>query len=122
MNRERAAIEGVRGSAAVDALWHWLEDELARGELRALLDLGLQRDAGVRAATQAVAGDRHRAATRTVEGLFAELGLVPRMPAALLADASRAFADGLAIGGPEALHDPRAAFDVFWLALLSLAD
>ncbi len=122
VSRERAAMDDAHGSAAVDVLWRWLDDELARGELRAMLELGLLQQPAVRAASDAVMRSRHHAAARTVEQLFAGLGLVPRLPPALLGDASLAFADGLAVGGREAVLDPRAAFDVFWLALLSLAE
>jgi hypothetical protein len=44
------------------------------------------------------------------------------MPTALLAGAVLAFIDGLAIGQPSPARDPRASFDLFWLALLSLAE
>jgi hypothetical protein len=44
------------------------------------------------------------------------------MPAALLGGASMAFIDGLAIGASSPGRDPRASFDLFWLALLSLAE
>jgi AcrR family transcriptional regulator len=119
--RERAALDAASGSGVVDALWAWLAEELARGELRALLELAMQREDGTRAAADAVALSRGRAATRTVEQLFAGLGLTPRMPAALLAGASTAFVDGLAIG-PMSGRDPRVSFDLFWLAVLSLAE
>jgi hypothetical protein len=44
------------------------------------------------------------------------------MPPALLADASVAFIDGLAVGTTTATRDSRVSFDLFWLALLSLAE
>jgi hypothetical protein len=104
----------------VDALWSWLDGELAHGELRALLELGMLHEPEVRAACAEAALARRRAASETVERLFVGLGLVPRMPAELLGGASVAFIDGLAIDTGR--HDPRASFDVFWLALLSLAE
>jgi AcrR family transcriptional regulator len=122
IGRERAAMDAAIGSGAVDALWEWLAGELSRGELRALLELAMQHEPGVRRAADAVALARGRAATQTVERLFADLGLTPRMPAALLGDASMAFVDGLAIGAPSPGRDPRVSFDLFWLALLSLAE
>ena len=122
VGRERRAMDGVQGSGAVDALWHWLEAELAQGELRALLELALQHEPEVRAATTAVTRAREQAATQTVEQLFAGLGLAPRMPAALLGGASIAFIDGLAVGAVSSARDPRVCFDLFWLALLSLAE
>ena len=41
---------------------------------------------------------------------------------ALLAGAVLAFIDGLAIGPAAPARDPRVAFDLFWLALLGLAE
>jgi AcrR family transcriptional regulator len=120
VTRERATLSGARGSAAVDALWSWVDGELVRGELRTLLELGMHRDTAIRMASAAAAAMRHRAASETVEQLFAGLGLVPRMPVELLSAASIAFIDGLAVD-PQP-RDPRASFDVFWLALLSLAE
>jgi AcrR family transcriptional regulator len=122
VGRERTAIDAARGSGAVDALWAWLDAELARGELRALLELAMQPEAAVRSAGAAVALARHRAAAQTAEQLFAGLGLTPRMPAVLLGGASLAFIDGLAIGTTDPPNEPRVSFDLFWLALLSLAE
>jgi AcrR family transcriptional regulator len=122
VGRERGAMDGAQGSGAVDALWHWLEGELAQGELRALLELALQYEPEIRAATNAAARAREHAAAETVERLFTGLGLTPRMPAPLLGGASIAFIDGLAIGASAPARDPRVSFDLFWLALLSLAE
>jgi AcrR family transcriptional regulator len=119
--RERAAVDAAPGGDAVGALREWLAGELDRGELRALLELALQRDAKVRAAAEAAALARGRAATQTVAQLFDGLGLTPRMPAALLSGAVVAFVDGLAIGVASP-RDPRVSFDLFWLALLGLAE
>jgi AcrR family transcriptional regulator len=120
--RERATIDTARGSGAVDAHWEWLAGELGRGELGALLELSVQREPEVRAAAAGATLARSRAATQTVAQLFEGLGLTPRMPAALLAGAVLAFVDGLAIAPPSPTRDPRASFDLFWLALLSLAE
>lgn len=120
--RERSAMDTTRGSGAVDALWAWLDDELSRGELRALLELAMQREDEVSEAANVVATLRHRAAAQTVEQLFGDLGLTPRMPAELLGAASVAFVDGLAIGMSSPAREPRVSFDLFWLALLSLAE
>jgi AcrR family transcriptional regulator len=122
VTRERAALDAARGSGAVDAHWGWLAGELGRGELRALLELALQREAEVRAAAESVALARTQAATQTVTQLFEGLGLTPRMPPALLAGAVVAFIDGLAIGAASPPRDPRVSFDLFWLALLGLAE
>jgi AcrR family transcriptional regulator len=120
VGRERAAMQAASGSGAVDALWRWLDAELTRGELRSLLELGMQHDPMVRTACADAALARSRSADETVEQLFAGLGLVPRMPVELLGGASVAFIDGLAVATTR--RDPRASFDVFWLALLSLAE
>lgn len=121
ITRERAAMDTARGSGAVDALWGWLQGELAHGELRALLELALQNDDVIRAAAAEVGAARLRAASQTVEQLFAGLGLTPRLPSPLLGRASVAFMDGLAIAGASA-GEARASFDLFWLALLSIAE
>ena len=119
--RERAAMDTARGSGAVDALWGWLDGELSRGELRALLELAMQHEEEIRAAAADAGTARLHAAAQTVERLFAGLGLTPRMPAPLLGQASIAFMDGLAIADASA-GQPRASFDLFWLALLSIAE
>lgn len=120
--RERATIDAARGSGAVDAHWDWLARELELGELRALLELAAQREPAVRTAVEAATLARARAATQTVAQLFGALGLAPRMPPALLAGAVLAFIDGLAIGPSTPTRDPRVSFDLFWLALLGLAE
>ncbi|HEX5970915.1 MAG TPA: TetR/AcrR family transcriptional regulator [Gemmatimonadaceae bacterium] len=120
--RERSALAGADGSKAIDALWRWLEGELARGELRVLLELSSIREPLVHDAAAAVAEARRIAAGRTTADLLRRLGLEPRVPAALLGEASVAFMNGLAIAGPVPGGDPRVAFDVFWLAMLGLAE
>jgi hypothetical protein len=121
-------MEAAAGSDSVDALWRWLEEELASGELRALLELGFTREPAVRAAADAAALHRRATSARTVAQLFDRLGLVPRLPAALLGAAAVAFVDGLAAenagarASPGEHGDPRVSFDVFWLALLGLAE
>jgi AcrR family transcriptional regulator len=119
--RERAAVGAAPSGATVDALWRWIQGELQRGELRALLELGTLRDEAVSTASRLAADSRRASATSTVAALFSQLGLTPRVPAVLLGDASAAFVDGLALDGDSA-RDPRVSFDVFWLALLSLAE
>jgi len=120
--RERSALNAADGSKVVDALWHWLERELAQGELRVLLELSLIREPTVQSAARAVAGARRSLATGTIAEVMGRLGLVPRVPAELLGEANVAFVDGLAVGGIVSAADPRVAFDVFWLALLSLGE
>lgn len=118
--REGAALERAAGSGAVDALWKWLDEELARGELRALLELGMYPDEQLRVVADATLVQRRRAATRTAEVLFGALGLTPRIPATLLGAASVTFIDGLVVGNAPRHDDARVSFDVFWLALLGL--
>lgn len=120
--RERAALDAVSGREAIDALWRWLDGELARGELRVLLELSLVRDPLVHAAAMTIASARHATAARTTDALLVLLGLEPRVPVELLAHASVAFADGLVLGRMVTTSDPRSAFDVFWLAMLGLAE
>ena len=121
-DRERVALDGADGSKAVDALWGWMERELSGGELRALLELSLVREPLVHDAAAAAAEARRRAAGRTAADLMGRLALVPRVPAELLGEANVAFMDGLAVSGLVATTDPRVAFDVFWLAMLGLAE
>ncbi|HEY2067137.1 MAG TPA: TetR family transcriptional regulator [Gemmatimonadaceae bacterium] len=118
--RERVALERAEGSRAIGALWTWVDGELARGELRVLLDLGTSHDAGLRNAAEAVLRRRRSAATRTVQLIFEKLGLRPRIGTALLGAASMTFIDGLVIGRAGGTEDVRSSFDVFWLALLGL--
>lgn len=121
--RQETALAGVSASAALDALWQWLSDELERGDLRALLDLALVQGTAVQAAVNATAAARREAAGHVTIQLFDALGLRPRVPASLIADAFIAFVDGLALDrvvAPE--RNARISFDVFWLAILGLTD
>jgi len=121
--RQATALTDVSGSAALDALWQWLSDELDRGDLRALLDLSLVQGDAVQLAVRATATARREAAVTVTVQLCSALGLRPRVPAALIADAFVAFVDGLALDrviAPE--RNTRVSFDVFWLAMLGLTD
>ena len=123
VTREAVALESSSGAAGLDALWHWLEEELRLRELAALGELAFSREGRVRAASRAVASDRRRRAASSVEWLFTELGLTPRVPPALMADSVVAFVDGLALDAAVgSWHDPRVSYDVFWLALLGLTE
>jgi AcrR family transcriptional regulator len=123
VERERAAVDESGSTGGLDALWRWLEDELRRGELAALVTLSLTRLGKVRLATRTAATERRRSAARTIKHLFAELDLTPRIPAALLADAAVAFVDGLALDVANGTaRDPRVSYDIFWLALLGLTE
>lgn len=123
VRREHAALEGRTAQTVIDALWRWLEGELARGALRVLLELGAYQSAPVQRAIRRSALERRAATAHTVETLFTVLGLRPRVPAMLLADVTVAFINGIALQHrvlPDA--EPRVAFDVFWLSLLNLVE
>ena len=121
--RERTAIDESDRMGGLDVLWQWLEGELHRGELAALAELALAREAPVRRATRAAATERRRSAARTIERLFTELDLTPRVPAPLMADAAVAFIDGLALDVANgSAREPRVSYDIFWLALLGLTE
>jgi AcrR family transcriptional regulator len=119
--REREEIGRAHAASTVDALWVWLESELRRGELRALLELQLVRDPSMREALERAAATRHVIATATVERLFTQLGLISRVPVSLIGHTVIAFVDGLVLNDVNE-QDPRVSFDVFWLAILSLGD
>jgi AcrR family transcriptional regulator len=121
--RERNALAGVAPGEAVDALWRWLEYELALGDIRALLELSRLREGEAPVAAREAATRRRTVAATTVTTLFETLALRPRIPAEMLAEVQVAFVDGLALDavqGPMESH--RVAYDVFWLAMLSLAE
>ena len=132
VDRERAALEpyGKQHSPlAVDALWQWLEGELVRGSIRVLSELRSFPSDSVRNAAERAATLRRRQASETVERLFAILELQSRVHTSMLAAVMVAFVDGLALDfaarseqADEESSSPRVAFDVFWLALLSLAE
>jgi len=130
LDRERTALAayvGQHNPLAVDSLWQWLEAELQRGDIRVLLELDSCRGVAVQQAAYRAAKIRRSAAKDTVERLFTILDLRPRIDSSLLADVFIAFVDGLAMNaglGAAAGDAPtaRVAFDVFWLAMLSLAE
>jgi AcrR family transcriptional regulator len=120
--RERAAAAQAAAAPAAQALdvyWRWLEGELARGELRAAAELAGDPSEYARVASRHAAGVRHAAASATLEALFGALALRPRVPVAMLANVLVAFVDGLAVS---ASSERRVAYDVFWLAVLGLAE
>ena len=123
IERERTAVDESTGMGGLDALWQWLAGELRRGELAALAELALLREGAVRRATRVAASERRHSAARTIERLFAELDLTPRVPAPLMADAAVAFVDGLALDVANgSIREPRVSYDIFWLALLGLTE
>jgi len=128
--RERQALapyEGQHNPLAVDALWQWLDGELRRGDIRVLLELDSSSGETIRAAARRAAELRRATAKDTVDRLFTILELRPRIESSLIADVFVAFVDGLAIDAGLSADSgktatSRVAFDVFWLAMLSLAE
>jgi len=121
--RERAALQGASPAQVVDALWAWIDGELARGDVRVLLALAQVPAERVQDAARAASEARRATAARTVERLFGALALTPRVPLPLIADATVALVDGLALdAGLTPERNRRPIFDVFWLAMLSLAE
>jgi AcrR family transcriptional regulator len=107
----------------LDVYWAWLDRELRGGDLRILLALAEYDSDRVRDTTRRILGRRRAATAEQVERIFGHLGLSPRVPSALIADTVLAFTDGLAMSKAlEPDRDPRPAFDVLWLALLTLAE
>jgi hypothetical protein len=81
------------------------------------------RESFAAASSRAAASDRRQSAARTIERLFTELDLAPRVPAPLMADAAVAFIDGLALDVANgSAREPRVSYDIFWLALLGLTE
>ena len=121
--REREALVHSVPRHAIDDLWAWLSAELERGHVRVLLELAQWRGPLVERAVHAAYLARRSAAAASIDSLFALLALRPRVPAPLLADVVVPFVDGLAAAtGIDPEFNARAAFDVFWLSLLSLAE
>jgi AcrR family transcriptional regulator len=121
--REAAALDAATPQSAIDRTWRWLEAELARGDVRALVALGREPGDAVRGALRDASRRRRERAAATVERLFSLLALRPRVPAPLLADVVVAFVDGLTLEHALLPDRPRRiAFDVLWLALLGLAE
>lgn len=121
--RERAALDETRLTTVLDDVWRWVEAELARGELRVLLELGREPGELPQRAAREAAQLRRDAATATLAQLYAVLELTPRLPIPLLADVATAFVDGLVVRAAlEPALPQRGAFDAFWLSVLSLAE
>jgi AcrR family transcriptional regulator len=121
--REREAVAAEESDHALDAYWRWLERELREGDVRILAALGEYDSARVRDAARGIARQRRELAAAHVGRLFEQLGLTPRVPPALMADTVVAFIDGLACAcALEPERDPRPAFDVLWLAFLTLTE
>lgn len=120
----RAAASDVGESIKpLDAHWAWLERELREGDLRVLVALSECDSAATRAVARRIANERLQFVTRDVEAIFRTLGLTSRVPAALVAETVLAFVDGIACRAAlGTARDPRGAYDVLWLALLTLSE
>lgn len=119
--RERLVSATRAQAAAVDMLWSWVARELAGGELRALLELGLGREPAVIDASAAVRAARLESAIVTIRWLYRSLSLSLRVPEAIVAGAHVTFVNGLALEHVQP-RDARDRFDVFWLGMLGVAD
>jgi AcrR family transcriptional regulator len=120
--REATALVASTPATVLEELWRWLEAEIARGELRALIELAGERGARTRQANEASSIARHLAAEETMTQLFKLLHLTPRVPIPMLAASELAMREGLVLAASrEPARATRAGFDVFWLALLRLA-
>lgn len=121
--RAFATEPGGAGDNVLDAYWAWLLAEIEGGDLRVLLSLAEYDNAAVQAAVRRVAERRREVTAEQVARVFARLSLTPRIPAELMADTVLAFVDGLAATlTTRSGRDARPAFDVLWLALLTLAE
>ena len=123
LERTKVALTQDEAVHALDAYWAWLEQELRTGDFRILLSLAEYDSERVRAASRRIADQRREVAADHVAQIFGRLGLNPRVPAAIIAETVVAFIDGLAASTAlDADRNPRPAFDVLWLALLTLAE
>lgn len=120
MTRERAALDGSASKSVLDELWGYLTDEHERGEYFALLTLVGARLPALQSASVRSVEQRRSHSSRSLEGIYQRLQLTPRLPLAHVTEAEQAFRDGLLLRmGQQVVGTPRAAFDVFWLALLN---
>jgi AcrR family transcriptional regulator len=124
IGREGMALAESTPRSAIDDMWRWLEGELERGHLRVLVELAEWRGELVRREIAVSVRMRREAALQSTSRLYELLGLRPRVPVELITDVVLSFRDGLAIAAAGGHEEgvPRALFDVFWLAMLGLAD
>lgn len=122
VHREEEALRTTQPHTSLETLWMWLEQEITRGELRVLLELGSERGERTRAALRESGTRRHAAAEATMQRVFQLLRLTPRVPASMLAAAELAVREGIVLDiARDGDRIARAAFDVFWLGALRLA-
>jgi AcrR family transcriptional regulator len=123
MGRARGALESTSDEHVLDAYWSAIEEELRAGDLRILLGLADYDSEQLRSVCRRLAEERRDLASEQVAAIFSHLGLTLRVPAPLVADTVIAFTDGLTLTNAlEPQRPARPAFDVLWLALLTLAE
>lgn len=121
--RARDALGATTDEHVLDAYWNGVEEELRAGDLRILLALAEYDSDAVRAACRRIAAERRDLASAQIAAIFEHLGLSLRVPAEIVTDTVIAFTDGLALAHALERDRPtRPAFDVLWLALLTLAE
>jgi AcrR family transcriptional regulator len=121
--RARQAVESETSAHVLDNYWAWLDQEIGRGDLRVLISLAEYDSERVRSASRRIAEQFRNEVSGHTSRIFTHLGLTPRIPPAMIGDTVVTFVQGLSI--VHALHperDARPAFDVLWLALLTLAE
>lgn len=119
----RQALTTNPDAHKLDALWSSIEDEMRAGDVRILLALAEYDSDHVRSVCRRLARERRDIATAQILAIFEHLDLRLRVPAELVADTVTAFIDGLTIANAlEPDRPTRPAFDVLWLALLTLAE
>lgn len=123
VERERAVLTKNDRGHALDDYWQWLDGELKTGDAQILTALSEYDSERVRGLSRRIAADRRAVAVDHVTHVFESLSLTPRVPATLIAETVVAFVDGLAAAyALDPARDPRPAFDVLWLALITLSD
>src|SRR5688572_4838816 len=121
--RARQAVDGETTAHVLDHYWGWVDQEIGRGDLRVLISLAEYDSERVRSASRRISEQFRDELGEHTAYIFTQLGLTPRIPAAMIGDTVVAFMQGLSI--VHALHperDARPAFDVLWLALLTLTE
>jgi AcrR family transcriptional regulator len=117
------ALASADGLAALDALWSALEGGAGSEAERAWNDLTLlaRRDAAVRRTLDAERESELRSLAARLPRLIAGLGAELPIPGDEAAAVVLHFLDGvaLALAGGTAAEDVRAAYDAFWLVLVT---
>jgi AcrR family transcriptional regulator len=123
LDRAKPAIGNETSAHVLDTYWTWIDHEIGRSDLRVLISLAEYDSERVRSASRRIAEQFRDEVSEHTSYIFTQLGLTPRIPPAMIGDTVVAFVQGLAV--VHALHperDARPAFDVLWLALLTLAE